>query len=433
MNYFDRETKNEKIIEEHLRNYESSLDSLVIKLSHEKKEDCIRLHESTLGKEELIAFNKAYLEGNITMGKYTERYESAAAKRFNTKYCATSNSGSSANLLGIEALVQTEHLKPGDKVIVPKLAWSTTIFPLVQCGLVPVYVDISFEDFNICIEDIKTQITENRPKALMLIHTYGNPCDMDTITKICDENNMILIEDTCESMGASWNGRPVGSFGILGTFSSYYSHHICTLEGGLTVTGDFLIYEAMKSIRSHGWTRGLSQVNSEELSAKGFDPSFTFINSGYNLRMSDPQAAIGISQLCKLDSFISLRQRAAQTYMEIIDNDSFMSSWVKYPRINAKAISSWFGFPILIEKLDRNKIRQLRENLKKVGIESRPFLAGDFSRQPVNKKFEHIVSSSNNVKLFDESAIALPCHQAVSVNEIDKICYYVKLFIKEVA
>ena len=261
-------------------------------------------------------------------------------------------------------------------------------------------------------------------QAVMLIHTYGNPCDMDKVQEICDTNNLILIEDTCESMGATWKGMPVGSFGVAGTFSSYYSHHICTFEGGLTVTNDKEIEELMKSIRSHGWIRGLTNIDKDRLSL--YDLEFTFINTGYNLRLSDPQAAMGIEQVKKLDKFVEQRRAAALSYKQIIKKDSYLSKAIRVQQENRDSKSSWFGFPILINNMNKEKIKKLREKLKGHGIETRPFLAGNFAAQPVNMKYDHIMSESNKIEIIDQGALAVPCHQGITTEETNRICYYLK-------
>lgn len=381
-----------------------------------------RLHSSTLGSEELLAFTRAFLEGNVTVGKYNASYQELAATVFNSTYAVSSNSGSSANLLAISALVQTGRLKSGDYVIVPALAWSTTIFPLVQYGLIPIYVDIDIESFNIDLAACEEVVLKYKPKALMAIHTYGNPINIDKLLDVCSSGNMLLVEDTCESMGAKWKGESVGSFGIAGTYSSYFSHHICTLEGGLTITKDTELHQSMLSIRSHGWTRGTGIDLSNIPDFHKYDPTFLFVNCGYNLRLSDPQAAIGVTQLNKLPDFVSRRQKSASHYIDRILGSSILSKNVRFPTVHPDAESSWFGFPLLFPNLHKQKIDLLRLKLKNSGIESRPFLAGDFSSQPVNKRFSHIRHDLKRISLFHESSFALPCHQDVSLQEVDSIC-----------
>lgn len=420
MDYFAKQQVDDSCLNEALSKIEDSARSFYAKIN--LKDGATRLHSSTLGSDELLAFCTAFLEGNITVGSYNETFQKLAANIFNSSYAVTSNSGSSANLLAISALVQTGRLRPGDRVIVPALAWSTTVFPLVQYGLVPIYVDIDPNNFNIDLSACEEAIHEYQPRVLMAIHTYGNPLNIDKILEICNSANILLIEDTCESMGAKWKGKSVGSFGIAGTYSSYFSHHICTLEGGLTITDDSELLQSMLSIRSHGWTRGTGIDISSIPDLSKYDPTFLFVNCGYNLRLSDPQAAIGIVQLNKLTTFVSRRQNTANHYIDRILNSPILSEYACFPQVHPDAESSWFGFPLFFPKLNKRKVDALRFRLKETGIESRPFLAGDFSSQPVNKAFTHIRHNLNNIKLFHESSFALPCHQDVSLEEVDKIC-----------
>lgn len=420
MDYFSKEKIDNNSLEEVLR----SLNTLVRSFYHENspQDSRVRLHSTTLGADELIAFSKAFLESNITVGLYNDVYQRLAASRFDSKYSITSNSGSSANLLVISSLVQTGKLNPGDYVVVPALAWSTSVFPLVQYGLIPIYVDIDIDSFNIDLDALRGALTEYRPKAIMAIHTYGNPINMEKLLDLCSTYDVILIEDTCESMGAKWKGRSIGSFGIAGTYSSYFSHHICTLEGGITITRDSALHKSMLSIRSHGWTRETGIDHTLIPGYQNFDPTFFFINCGYNLRLSDPQAAIGIAQLNKLTYFVGKRQEAANRYISRIRDSSVLSKLIRYPKVDADAESSWFGFPILISNYSSNQIKQLRSTLKLAGIESRPFLAGDFSSQPVNARFKHIRHNLKNIQLFHDSSFAIPCHQDVSIEDVDRIC-----------
>ncbi len=420
MNYFDRSLPEKRLIENTVNDIQGALKSFY----HEKINDdkCIRLHSSTLGQEELLAFTQAYLEGNITVGKYNSEYETLASDYFDAQYCVTSNSGSSANLLGISALIQSGKLQKGDKVIVPALSWSTTIFPLVQYGLIPVFVDISFEDFNLSLADLEECVNDHEIKAIMIIHTYGNPVDLGFLVDFCNSKNVLLIEDTCESMGAKWDNKPIGSFGIIGTFSSYFSHHICTLEGGLTLTDDPELNNLMKSIRSHGWTRGINFNTSDIENIDILDPTFLFLNIGYNLRLSDPQAAMGCIQLNKLDAYVEARTNNSNSYLENIANSSILSKYIKTQKVNLGAQSSWFGFPILLQALNRNQVNLLRSKLLKKGIETRPFLAGDFTKQPVIKRFKHIRYKLSNIDDFHNLSFALPCHQGLNDENVRYVC-----------
>lgn len=430
MNYFDRNLPNEEKLQTCISGVSKELENYY-KYKSSIKDDFVRLHSSTLGEEELLAFSKAFLEGNITLGKYNENYEKLACNVFDSDYAITSNSGSSANLIAISALIQSKMLKPGDKVIVPVLAWSTTVFPLVQYGLIPVYVDISYDDFNLCKFAVEDCLREHDIKAIMLIHTYGNPANIEFFVNLSISNSILLVEDTCESMGSKWEGKPLGSFGELGTFSSYFSHHICTLEGGITVCKDKRLSELMRSIRSHGWVRGLDFDLNKIKNIDQFDSSFLFLHTGYNLRLSDPQAAIGCVQIKKLERFVKLRQSVAERYIKNISNSSLLEKNIKFPIVDKKAESSWFGFPILLPKLDKKFIPLIKKHLQNAKIETRPFLAGDFSKQPVNNNFPNLCfKSCPNINLFHTNAFALPCHQDLTLDNIDKVCETLEEAIK---
>ena len=428
MNYFNRDLPDKNKLDVCIDNISNEVD-LIFNSKIKNNNDYIRLHSSTLGKEEFLAFSKAILEGNITLGYYNTEYEKLAKEIFKSNNCLTSNSGSSANLLAISSLVNSGKLNRGDKVIVPALAWSTTIFPLVQYGLVPVYVDCCSETFNINSNEIIKCCQEHTIKGIMVIHTYGNPADMDFLVNFCESKSIILIEDTCESMGAKWKDKPVGSFGDLGTFSSYYSHHICTLEGGLTISKDKNLDDLMRSIRSHGWTRGIDFDLSDE-TTNGVDPNFLFLNIGYNLRLSDPQAAVGCVQLTKLHTFVKKRTLVAERYKENISKLPNLEENLKFPKVLDEGVSSWFGFPVLLPYSSKEEIKKLRKKLLDCKIETRPFLAGDFSLQPVNKKFAHVrFNSLKNVELCHKNAFALPCHQDISMQDVDKVCSVINEFL----
>lgn len=394
------------------------------------KNSQIRLHSSTLDASSSFACISSILENKITMGETVKDYENSYASFLgNTHKVLSCNSGSSANLLAISTLCQSGKLKKGDKVIVPALSWSTTVFPLVQYGLIPIFCDCNDLDFNISIDKFEKLIKDQKPKALMLIHTYGCPADMDVIKNLCDSYNLILVEDTCESMGAEWDKKKAGTFGDISTFSSYYSHHICTLEGGLTCFKEESDKQIAESIRSHGWIRHLNEDNQIIKNNKNLDPAFIFNYVGYNIRLSEPQAAIGLEQLKKLNTFILNRRKSAKRYTSFFEDyqDIF-----KYIKPLPKAYSSWFGFPLVLTGKLAGKRKKLRELLLKNSIESRPFLAGDFTMQPVVKSFKHYKSENLEVSSSIASdGLAIPCHQNISEENISKVLSLFKNFINK--
>ena len=431
MNYLTHQTNFGKEFDQKME----ELQKLILNIYKIKKEvhrsdnEPIRLHSSTLDSSSAFACINAILENRITMGATVKAYENFYSEYLGKTHRVLScNSGSSANLLAISALFQSGKLKAGDKVIVPALSWSTTIFPLVQNGLVPIFCDCNETDFNISNKNFEHLIKIHNPKALMLIHTYGCPADMDTITDLCCKNNLILIEDTCESMGSEWDNKKAGTFGDVSTFSSYFSHHICTLEGGLTCFKYKHDNEIAESIRSHGWIRHLDKSNKIFQENPNLDPGFIFNYVGYNIRLSEPQAAIGIEQLQRLEDFVKRRKIAAAKYVSFFESYQDIFKYIKPLK---KANSSWFGFPLVLSGKLKGKRKELRKLLIENNIESRPFLAGDFTLQPVVKSFEHFKDTNLKVSAsIATDGLAIPCHQDIDEENISKITLVIENFIK---
>lgn len=388
------------------------------------KKSIIKLHEPTFSHEEVNAAIKCLLSTNVTMGPINKNFEKKYASKFNYKYCLTTNSGSSANLLALSAICNPEYqnnLKPGDEVIVPALSWSTTVWPLVQMGLVPVLVDIDLNTLNIDPLEMKKAISK-KTKAVMIVHVYGNPCDMDQITKICKQNNLLLIEDSCESMGATYNNKPVGSFGKIGTFSFYFSHHITTLEGGCVVTKDKNLNELMTILRAHGWVRELENQKKYIQKHKDIDKKFLFVNSGYNLRITDVQASIGIEQLKKFNQFYKTRSRNAKKLQKFIDSNI---ECLSYQKQTQNSSSSNFGFPLIIKRGHKVKLNKFRNFLFKKNIETRPIICGNIAKQPAMKLYKHRVHGKlDNSTYVMNNGIAIPNHQHINdecINRMKKV------------
>ena len=247
------------------------------------KNPTVRLHEPTFNETEICAALDTLLETRITMGPKVLGFEDAYADYVGASNCVMVNSGSSANLLAIAAItnpVFSGHLKPGDEVIVPALCWSTSIWPLVQHGLVPVIVDIEPDTLNIDPKAIEAAISA-KTKAIMPIHVYGNPCDMDSIGNLAKAHGLLVVEDTCESMGAKFRGQAVGTFGQIGAFSTYFSHHMTTLEGGLCTTNDHELAELMRILRAHGWIRDMKKPEPLAKEYSEIDRKCLFVNQVY--------------------------------------------------------------------------------------------------------------------------------------------------------
>ena len=214
------------------------------------------LSDNAWDQEEIDAINEVVESRRFTMGDKTKEFEQKFANFFGVKYAVMVNSGSSANLIAIASLFYSGRLKKGDEVIVPAVSWSTTYYPLYQYGLKLKFVDIDLNTLNIDVNEVRKVITVDT-RAIFVVNLLGNPNEFYELKKICDKHKLLMIEDNCEAMGAKYNDKYTGTFGIIGTFSTFYSHHICTMEGGVVVTNDEELYQYMLSLRAHGWTRDL--------------------------------------------------------------------------------------------------------------------------------------------------------------------------------
>ncbi|TFP28531.1 DegT/DnrJ/EryC1/StrS family aminotransferase, partial [Escherichia coli] len=354
----------------------------------------------------------------FTMGEYVKQYETQFAKTFGSKYAVMVSSGSTANLLMIAALFFTKkpRLKKGDEIIVPAVSWSTTYYPLQQYGLRVKFVDIDINTLNIDIESLKEAVTDST-KAILTVNLLGNPNNFDEINKIIGGRDIILLEDNCESMGATFNNKCAGTFGLMGTFSSFYSHHIATMEGGCIVTDDEEIYHILLCIRAHGWTRNLPKKNKVTgvKSDDQFEESFKFVLPGYNVRPLEMSGAIGIEQLKKLPRFISVRRKNAEYFLDKFKDHPYLDVQQETGE------SSWFGFSFIIKK-DSGVIRkQLVENLNSAGIECRPIVTGNFLKNTdVLKYFDYTVHNNvDNAEYLDKNGLFVGNHQIELFDQID--------------
>jgi CDP-4-dehydro-6-deoxyglucose reductase, E1 len=356
----------------------------------DEKTPIVRLHEPTFSADEINGALDCMLTTQVTMGAKTKQFERAFVDHYGWAHGIVSNSGSSANLLAIAALANPETkdgFKPGDEVIVPALSWSTTVWPLIQCGLVPVVVDIDPKTFNIDPNEIEAAIGP-KTRGVMIVPVYGNPCAMDAIVDICKRRNLILIEDCCEALDASYDGKPVGKFGRVGTFSFYYSHHMTTLEGGITVTDDFEVAELMRILRAHGWIREVEDRERWTKRYPNFHPRFLFVNVGYNLRATELQGAMGLVQLPKLGNYVKTRRENAAWFRRELSQYGDMFD---FQDETPKGRHTWFGFPVKVRANAPFKIAELTSALEAAHIETRPIICGNIARQPAIKLYTHRV------------------------------------------
>ena len=326
-------------------------------------------------KEDMIAGIETLLSGRITMSKITKKFEQKFANYIGSKHALMVNSGSSANLLAVFSSVNPRSknkLRQNDECLIPAICWSTSLWPIVQAGLKPKFVDVELNSFNLDLNKLEKKIT-SKTKAIMAVHVLGNSAKMSELMRIVKKYNLTLIEDTCESLGSTYNGKYLGTFGKFGSYSFYVSHQLIAGEGGMLVCNNSEDYKIAHTLRAHGWDRGLKKKQNTE---------FNFINSGFNLRPLDLTAAIGLSQLKRLKQSIKTRTYNRNKIINSILNSEKWNNQLSFLEPQEKLKPSWFGIPILLNKRLIKFKRQYLKQLNNNGIETRPIISGNFLNQP---------------------------------------------------
>lgn len=377
-----------------------------------------KLASSTWDEKELQAIQSVIDKDMFTMGNSVKQFEENFSEFLNSKYCVMTSSGSTANLLAIAALFYTKNpkLKRGDEVIVPAVSWSTTYFPLQQYGLKLKFVDIDIETLNYDLEALSTAISD-KTKMIMVVNLLGNPNDFDLINEMIKDTDVFLIEDNCESMGAEYKGKQAGTFGLMGTFSTFFSHHMATMEGGFVTTDDEEIYHVLLSLRAHGWTRNLPKVNHvSNKSDDWFTESFRFVLPGYNVRPLEMSGAIGVEQLKKLPNFIENRRENAKHFVKLFQNHP---DFIIQRDLDK---SSWFGFSFIIKPESNLKRIDVINKLIENEIECRPIVTGDFTQNEVMKYFDYEIHNElPNAKYLHDNGFFVGNQQVTIKKELDHL------------
>lgn len=374
------------------------------------------LATSTWDDKEIEAINSVIAKDMYTMGDAVHNFEKAFAQFVNAKYAVMVNSGSSANLIAVAAMFYTKKplLKRGDEVIVPAVSWSTTYYPLYQYGLKLKFVDVDLQTLNFDLDQLEQAVTDNT-KMILAVNLLGNPNDFDRIQKIIGARDILLMEDNCESMGAEYKSKQAGTFGLVGTFSTFFSHHMSTMEGGLIVTDDLELYHVMICLRAHGWTRHLPKENA--ISNKGdhwFEESFRFLLPGYNVRPVEMSGAIGLEQLKKLPEFLNQRRKNATLFESLFSKHKDF-----YIQKNIDN-SSWFGFSLIIKPESHLKRSDVIKLLDEHHIDSRPIVTGDFTKNEVLKFFDYeIHGKMTNAQYLDKQGFFVGNHQIDLTQQIE--------------
>ena len=353
--------------------------------------------------KEVDAINRVIASGNFSMGKEVFSFEEEFAKYTGSKYCVMVNSGSSANLVMVGAMFYKKNnpWKIGDEVIVPAVSWPTTYYPLYQYGLKIKFVDIDLETLNFDLNALEKAITP-KTRGILAVNLLGNPNEFERIQNMIKGKDITLLEDNCESLGAVYKGKQAGTFGVMGTFSSFFSHHIATMEGGMVVTDDQELHHILLCLRAHGWTRNLPKENlvCGTKSDDAFEESFRFVLPGYNVRPIEMEGAIGKEQLKKLPSFIKERRDNAVHFQEVFRNHP------KFFIQKEIGESSWFGFSMVFKPEANVNRKDIVKILDQHKIESRPIVAGNFAKNEVVKFFNHeIFGELKNAQWIDKNGL----------------------------
>ena len=339
----------------------------------------------------------------ITMSKITYKFEKFFAKKMGAKYAVMTNSGSSANLLAISCLtnpLSKNKIQASSEVIIPAICWSTSLWPIIQNNLKPVFVDVELGTFNIDIESIEKKITK-KTKAIMLVHVLGTSANMTKLMQIAKKYKIDIIEDTCESLGAKYNNKQLGTFGRFGTYSFYYSHQITSGEGGMILCNDTKDYNVLKSLRSHGWSRDTNLHTNFKKKFNNLDERFLFIGPGYNVRPTEIQSAIALNQFKRLNQFIKIRNINRNKIINNLKKNDKWKNQFSFVEVESNFKPSWFGLPILINKKYSYVKKEFLNYLSKKGIENRPIISGNFLNQPA-ATFYNFKLTKNDFKNADE-------------------------------
>ena len=373
------------------------------------------LVDSSYDNQEIVSCMATLLSGQLTMGAKVRQFEDSFAKYCGARYAVMVNLGSSANLLAMSVMtnpLRGTHLRAGDKVAVPAVCWSTSLWPVLQTGLVPVLVDVDPATLNLSIPSLRAALKQHDLKAVLMVHVLGNSTELHDLMDIVREHKLMLMEDTCESLGSTYQGRMLGSVGSFGTFSFYFSHHMTTIEGGMVLAESAEDYDLLNCLRAHGWSREQSNRVALENANRHIDPRFLFVNVGYNLRPMEIQAAFGIEQLTRLDDMNRHRRANVLRIREAFMQHKQWRDQLSFPAATRDLDACWFGFPFLVSPSINLDYRQFTSRLLQQGIDTRPIVSGNMALQPAVKHFNVDLSMGpfTGAQAVHERGLFIGCH-----------------------
>ena len=403
----------------------------------------VRYAGRVFDEKEIQASVDASLDFWLTSGRYTEAFESAFSEFTGAEYSILVNSGSSANLIALTSLMSPllgdRKLKKGDEVIAVAAGFPTTVNPIIQNGLIPVFVDVEIGTYNINIDHLKRALSP-KTRAIFLAHTLGNPYNLDAIMEIVRAHNLWLIEDCCDALGSVYKGKMVGSFGHIATCSFYPAHHITMGEGGCVFTSDDVLARAARSIRDWGrdcyCAPGESNTCGKRFSGqygklpKGYDHKYVYSHVGYNLKVTEMQAAIGVEQMKKLPHFIARRK---ENFARWYEGFSKWSDCFILPLATEGADPSWFAFPITVKQTAPFSRTELTNFLNAHGVETRNLFAGNILMQPGYLNIEHRVAPDGLTvtNMIMNDTFFLGTYPGLAKEQIDYALSLIAQFVKD--
>jgi CDP-6-deoxy-D-xylo-4-hexulose-3-dehydrase len=402
--------------------------------------DAIPVSGKVLQADDYVSLFEAAWDGWLTAGRFHDEFERALARYVGVRNALFVNSGSSANLVALSALTSPKlgkrAIKPGDEVITVAAGFPTTVNPIIQNRLIPVFVDVELGTYDAVIDQVREAIS-SKTRAIMMAHTLGNPFDVDAIKKICAEHDLWLIEDSCDALGSTYKGKRTGSFGDTATVSFYPAHHITTGEGGAVFVNSPLIKKQVESFRD--WGRDCYCATGHDNTCrkrfdwklgdlpKGYDHKYIYSHIGYNLKATDIQAALGLSQLKKIENFVSARK---SNFEFIIGNLSSVDEFI-LPRATKNSEPSWFGFPITIKPHSGINRNELTQHLNERQIGTRLLFGGNLLKQPAYKNIDRrVIGDLRNTNLIMENTFWLGVYPGLSHEMLGYVCEVLLEFVE---
>ena len=430
----DNRSKSEQVVKglKSLSNFlEHSLRRNLYEFNPEKP--WLPLMVPSYSSDEVLEAIDTLLSTNVTMGEKVFKFEEAFASYIGSRNAVMVNSGSSANLVALSTLTNPMmggNLKAGFEAAIPAVTWPTTMFPINNCNGIPVLTDVDSVTFNLTPESVDLALSK-KTGLVVPVHLLGNPCDVNTIEARLPDEKIKIVEDSCEAHGAEIGGKKVGTFGDIGTFSFFFSHHISTIEGGMVVTDNEEYAEVARMLRAHGWIRELKRKDEYARRHYSIDHRFLFVSSGFNLRPTEIQGAFGIHQLGKLEKFIEARRSNARFLSRRLKRyDSYIELQEERPGTR----HVWFGYPITLKEGATFSRVDLVSFLEKRGIETRPIMGGNLADQPFMSFLHHrIAGPLRNAKRIMQHSFFFGNHQSLGREALEYIVSCFEDFFSKVS